>query len=341
MRDMSNEDNGSKVVLFSTRLLEKNELFFHKKGQLIETNQFYDFFKDEIERVLNDDIKNAQYDKSEVQTKSFYASKIKTLAIENGFNEEGVPFDVTSIKDKEYLCSIDSDFYSNKESIANDLTSQFITLYEKYQNAKDKSDVYLSIDEIIKIVVDKISRKEGSDSNCNIDCPKNGELNLLECRFSIYPAENNGDEGYYAFGIWPLGKYATEPKVWTTTLLNEIISIAPNCTEVILALHDKDIRAEGTPFDVLDTKEKITIGERTIIKTLCIFQHSTTDPIRQLLEDPINKYLPPKIMFDKVYNICSKLRSMKVSGEKKETSKMYQDKNNSWDKNHEQPKPGQ
>ena len=131
---------------------------------------------------------------------------------------------------------------------------------------------------------------EFQNKGLNIGCDREKEnFALLYFRFLLYGLDTNNNETA-AYAVWNLGRKCegSDREKWYDALCHEIIYRNPDCQEIILMLHDKDIKPK-TVFDVIKYREKNAMINACNGKihnytlSVSLFQHPKT-PIGKLLK---------------------------------------------------------
>lgn len=310
-------ETAKKIVLFSTRKLGNNGLF---KEDFPRSDGFYAFFKEEIEKNFEKELKAkkaATVKHSDISEEDDIETKTMKFLLEIVGEETAKLFHINNPEHWDYILKIIQD---ESQKIF------FSQLREEYENScpheeeEDTNDKKGILKEVIK---DAQIKNEG---DYNIEGPNSYDMNNFECRFKIYSFFKDEENDYAAFSVWPL-KYCRGKKEWISVLIEEVNTWCSQCEEVLLILHDKDIETKGTPFRVIEKKDYSLQGNRKIKYTLCLFQHSSTDPINRVLDNYFvenSDTHTPKTLFEDIERICSIAYSMKKVCEEQMTKSAYE-----------------
>ena len=279
-----------KVVLFSTRDLEygkdsKDYMFNleYCKPDKVKTKEFCDYF---IGECIPEEI--VDY----FNKKNWHAVKeqLKEMSLwKKTWEEEDLQ------KQYDHVCELNKD----------DVNS----MLEKFETDIDGIAYKTSLELVNEIGKDYVFQ----DEKLNIGCDRQNEnLPYLHLRFVLYEMSSNTDK-YAVYGVWTLGQKGN-CETWCDSLCSEILFRNPDCEEIILMLHDKDVKPK-TVFDNVKYRELKSIvnpgnnRKHNFILTVSLFEHPNT-PVGRLLKTP-------KLSSEKIFHIVSELinkpQLMKIS----------------------------
>jgi hypothetical protein len=272
----------SRVVLFSTYTIgTKGELFPNlEEGFSIKSRNLLEFFIKNINEKCSEEHLgslakildlNSQI-MTDIQKDKLCNENLLKLcpSIEIGTNDDP---DVVENKihekigDDIILNKVNSlmTHYRNNTGIFSDT----ITIEKIKEHISSLADI--STEKIIK----EICEKNWGTEMWNIDYSNKKSIEdsgIAKARFSIYPlkANANTEEDTAVYAIWPLKTPCNKPTDWYNALSEEILALHPNCIEIFLVLHNKDISL-GRGYSKVE--EDKTYKDK-IKRNIAIFQHS-------------------------------------------------------------------
>lgn len=323
---MSQENlNIKKVVLFSTRLLGEGTLF--PNNDVVVSEDFCAFFSEDIQKFFKTEIQQAN---PQVEDKTTVTERVKQLAGEK-WN------DAWNLSESRAWDQLKSNLSEEQQRDLNALED----LYTRVINQTSSGNSNLlprALKDIVHACYQDDTRSNAkANEGFNLDCPTNKSgRNAFVFRFSFYTREPSKDCA--ALGVWPLSTRSEKRKDWLKALLMEVRTRYPNCEQITLALHDKDLYQSKT-FTVECSNAVFSLGntneenncltndqEKNITYTQCVFQHSTTDPISKLIEVDIASGSNPSSedLYNKVTQLCSTVYDMMLAGKRSKTQKAYE-----------------
>ena len=284
----------NKVILFSTRFLEKEDKLFCKKN-INDQASCYSKSDEFVKFFLDGELSN------EVTT---YFNKLYCKHYFSQYKLDGSSPNVDEKDDWNSVIEKVKNFFSEKKDLI-DLLFDDILYEDKLITIKeDESDLFNLDDRTFddndakeNVLFTEIKKNIGTSFNnisLNTDFGDSIEIKTIERRFKIYKLnlENVNQieklKGLQAvFGVWCLRERKDE-KEWYRALYYEIKDQMgqdfKNVDEVILFLHDGDL-GEKTPFSVKHYKEEFDFVDDGKKLSVALFQHSLS-PIAYALSNP-------------------------------------------------------
>ena len=129
-------------------------------------------------------------------------------------------------------------------------------------------------------------------------------------------------EDYAVYAVWPLND-SCEDDLWVDCLTNAVIEQEHNCNELILWLHDNDLKStEGNIFHVIYYQREIELDRRKIKRSLGVFQHPD-----MAFNNVLNaKLYDEKSIFEAVDMLFSKIYKMRRCDKENILAKIYESK---------------
>ena len=142
-------------------------------------------------------------------------------------------------------------------------------------------------------------------------------------RVSLFRLQDNLESDYLVYAVYPL-KIPCNDGSWVDALSNAVIEEVSNCDEIILLLHDNDLEeTKQSTFHVLYFQQNFTIHNKTITRSLGVFQHPDFEFNDILFIQPETNNVGEAV-FNMVENFFTKISEMKELNRENCLAKVYE-----------------
>ena len=157
------------------------------------------------------------------------------------------------------------------------------------------------------------SKKSDNTAGLDLDMPYEGNIDAegktVADRISLFGFPDVNEDGYAVYAVWPL-KQACDNESWENVLSEAVFELNPDCEEIILWLHDNDMEGtRGSTFHVLYYQKKVNVKDKTIKRSLGVFQHPDPE-FNDVLFSPYDACNEANLVFDKVDTLFGKITKM-------------------------------